>query len=1252
MKNIASGKAEKDQSYFTIFTGKCEYKNLAARFMFKLVQSIIHNQLWRNDPNQKINLLKKFMQLLDKFKMIKELSEPGEDIAFLIGDFERCIQIEIQELSKIETNRIDDWLRDASENLENITGNMLPLIHSCVQTTDRLPSDLNVRIRLLGEQWKKSFYNGLYDQVVIPDERTKELINRIGEIKKSSTRTIEQAGFMEDFQNLETKNLTYYSPNQLLRELFFDYDKITMSNDKRKKHEILPQWVWSLYNFAPTKKLSKEDEPTRKEFLYRIFKSHVLNPDLLIKILEECIMDKSSKNVDRISYLTEILHKSVSEPFFKEEKNRKEIFPIFELTSDPDFAKKCSCSREQLEFAAQNYYDALCRLQMITTRLSMLRWSISILYKQGSLIGQLGIIANARQLINEVAQLMLKYLKVFSRELEAIDQSQFSVYITVAINNKKIDDLTNWSIKLKPTRFNIIENIKLSVKDCNELIKKLADYISEEKALQLTNQIENQSDLVVTILRTMEGDLNDQFTKIDNYRNKNKEYLDFFMNSLKRICSHEIVMPSKSEEVKVTEMKSIPKRLEASLKDSQEILSQSQEPFRRQYMDSLLKLTPAPRENRIVHQTNLLPKSYFFTLRNMRRNRIAQIIAPCLKEFSLDKEYDPSTFVKKEEVQTFLRLKDEKGYSSQWKLDLRALFLVSNEKIYDESIKKSDLQYTYRVVKFYQLIALLGLQLHTRDKIEKLRKILTSEINHLEKLTKCLRNSTIVKSLKSSCEFLLELDTDLERQLKKFDEIEISADIKTEPSSARIEECNSYLIYIDKNNNPLPMTALSLKGKESLTEQLTILTQHRYQLFKKHSRSQNGQIEKEIERLDQLIAQLKDKELKAARESKQSTSISTYEEVEVPGDGNCLYSAVGIYVGKDPQQLREEVANELKLENYKLFLKLSSQQTSEQYIEGVRNGSEWGGNAEVTALMHILQRPIIVVYPSENPQVRAQNPTEGEKLYFDKGVPILVRYNGINHYNALILIAQNNPHASSNTLEAKLTQLIKDEKLSHSNAYIFIQSERDFSCVYVKNGILQQPVEKIMLQPSSQFEQLESLISQLDKRLDKNGYLLLNSEATQIIISNTNHTRIKLTERESILNGQPRAPIRSAESEQVKLLIQAAHQGRAAACKELGLRYLKGQGVEKDDKQAARWLEEAAKKGKVDANTAFQLGEYYRIYFEQDQGKAFYWYDISAQLGHMQAQYCLVDYYYRQGYGKELNIEVISNPMAMEMRLK
>ena len=451
------------------------------------------------------------------------------------------------------------------------------------------------------------------------------------------------------------------------------------------------------------------------------------------------------------------------------------------------------------------------------------------------------------------------------------------------------------------------------------------------------------------------------------------------------------------------------------------------------------------------------------------------------------------------------------------------------------------------------------------------------------------------------------------------------------------EECDSYLLYVDEKGSFSSISSLSStnsrKGNEllviDLTERLSILTVWRDKLSLKQSQSFSGQTKKEIERVDKLISQLEKQRLAASSESKQPTPISPYEEVKVPGDGHCLYSAVGLYVGKDQKQLREQVAHELesKPHTYEPFLELKSQQIPKQYIDGVRSGLEWAGNVEIAALMHILQRPIIVVRPGENSQLRAENPTKLEKQYATKGLPILVRYNGKNHYNALILVVQDDPNPTilpyQKRIEAKLAQLIKDEKLSKKNAYVFIRTERDFSCIYIKNGT-PQSAEQIRLKPNSPFNRIELLVSQLDSRIEKNGYILLTPQNIQIITSNTSYTPsgksayedakkyhqeknyVKAREQYEIAwsKGIIKAGTKLAvlllrgvgskenekQADKVRafnLLTVLAASGDILAMNNLAEAYRCGVGVSKDEKEAAKWqkkYEHTAKK--VSTNNA------------------------------------------------------------------
>ena len=528
-----------------------EEKDIAARFVFKLIQSIAHSAIWRDNPKKQIELFKKSKVFLNKIKTIDRLAQTGTHFSLLIRSIEKAINYEIRALSQIDDYNIKEWLRKVQENLENVTGQMILLMHSYIQLTEKLPADLSVRITFLGEEWKKNFYEEFQEKIHISDKRKAEILKRKKEVseRKESQKTLEEIGFMEDYRDFTGENKEY-SANQLLRELFFNYEKI---DNETRKLELLPPWILSLYkpklnentllSYLKLDTTIRVEESIRYEYLFRVFKFHVLHPDLLIKTLQECEAGVAPMGVDK-DYLKKLLYQSVGNYWVatsndSEEKTPKEIFPIFKLTSDPNFAKMHSISEHQLKRAAEDFYQSLCNLEIIATRLSLLRWSISILYEQESLIGQFGIIINAGELLKTLAQLMTQYLGRFKKELEKIEGSGYSRKIDEAINNKKEknSELSNWNTKLKSTRDTITNNIETSVDACLILIKELSNYISEEKAQKVAEKIVKQSKFIAHIVSGMKEDLQHEWKKVEEYQAKNKKYLEYLLDSLKPVKS-------------------------------------------------------------------------------------------------------------------------------------------------------------------------------------------------------------------------------------------------------------------------------------------------------------------------------------------------------------------------------------------------------------------------------------------------------------------------------------------------------------------------------------------------------------------------------------------------------------------------------------------------------------------------------------------------------------------------------------------
>jgi len=91
--------------------------------------------------------------------------------------------------------------------------------------------------------------------------------------------------------------------------------------------------------------------------------------------------------------------------------------------------------------------------------------------------------------------------------------------------------------------------------------------------------------------------------------------------------------------------------------------------------------------------------------------------------------------------------------------------------------------------------------------------------------------------------------------------------------------------------------------------------------------------------------------------------------------------------------------------------------------------------------------------------------------------------------------------------------------------------------------------------------------------------------------------------------------IASAQQEQeegngevnVTILEQMAERGNADAQFELGIRYLGGEGLEKDEKKAAEWLQKGAVQGHLPSMNA--LGTVYETGagVAKDEKKAFEW---------------------------------------------
>ncbi len=93
-----------------------------------------------------------------------------------------------------------------------------------------------------------------------------------------------------------------------------------------------------------------------------------------------------------------------------------------------------------------------------------------------------------------------------------------------------------------------------------------------------------------------------------------------------------------------------------------------------------------------------------------------------------------------------------------------------------------------------------------------------------------------------------------------------------------------------------------------------------------------------------------------------------------------------------------------------------------------------------------------------------------------------------------------------------------------------------------------------------------------------------------------------------------------------------ASQGEAEAQLQLGLRYAEGDGVIKNNKEAAKWFELAAKQDLAEAQYRYGLALMQGRGVVQDYQAAFSWIEKPAQRGYAKAQYSLGELY-RYGTG-------------------
>ncbi|MGB7971655.1 MAG: tetratricopeptide repeat protein [Candidatus Deferrimicrobiaceae bacterium] len=110
----------------------------------------------------------------------------------------------------------------------------------------------------------------------------------------------------------------------------------------------------------------------------------------------------------------------------------------------------------------------------------------------------------------------------------------------------------------------------------------------------------------------------------------------------------------------------------------------------------------------------------------------------------------------------------------------------------------------------------------------------------------------------------------------------------------------------------------------------------------------------------------------------------------------------------------------------------------------------------------------------------------------------------------------------------------------------------------------------------------------------------------------------------------------ASSSADVSELVEKANKGDAEAQTALAERYQKGEGVPKNDAEAAKWYRKAAEQGVPDAQVNLGLMQANGQGGPRDYGEAVEWYRKAAEQGNEKAQHGL-GVMYHNGFGVERN---------------
>ena len=143
---------------------------------------------------------------------------------------------------------------------------------------------------------------------------------------------------------------------------------------------------------------------------------------------------------------------------------------------------------------------------------------------------------------------------------------------------------------------------------------------------------------------------------------------------------------------------------------------------------------------------------------------------------------------------------------------------------------------------------------------------------------------------------------------------------------------------------------------------------------------------------------------------------NNYIKQKVPGDGHCFFHAVALYLERPIEELRDEVATYM-LDNQDDFINHYEADehngiTYEEFVEQIRSTDEWADNLVIQAIQQVIDRPVQVYQDNDGELIKTQNTT-----IENENEPIMVLYNGTNHYDALVQVEDTPEEEENNEVE-------------------------------------------------------------------------------------------------------------------------------------------------------------------------------------------------------------------------------------------